>query len=51
MEVVLVSRMVVVFVEIDYVYGSKCKSRCFISCWHLDNISDFLSSWVFLMGE
>ena len=47
-DVVLVSRMVVV--EIDYVYGSKCKSKCLFSHRHLDNISDLLFSRVFCDG-
>ena len=48
MEVVLVRWMVVV--GIDYVYGSKCESRCLFSCRHLDNISDILFSRVFCDG-
>ena len=34
----------------DYVYGTKCESRCFYSYLHLDRISDFLFSRVFCDG-
>ena len=48
MEVVLV--WWIVLDEIYYEYGLKCESRCLFSCWHLDNISDFLFSSVFCDG-
>ena len=37
-------------VDIDYVYGLKCESRCLFSCRYLDNISEFLFSRVFCDG-
>ena len=34
-----------------YLYGSKCESRCLLSCLHLDRISDSLFSRVFCDGR
>ena len=39
-----------IVMEIDYVYRSKCESRCLFSCRHLDNISNFLFSKEFRNG-